>query len=75
MLPAGVESEVSVYEVEVAKYHLVEEESSERANDAQVQWRRRLHQQDSKLPPPSEELHGGCAGEGPGVVTWSPGSS
>ena len=59
MLPAGVESEVSVYELEVAKYRLVEEESSERANDAQVQCRCRLHQQDSNSPhPPKNYMEG-----------------
>ena len=50
---------MNVYELEVAKYHLVEEESSEMANDAQVQCRRRLHQQDSNSPhPPKNYMEG-----------------
>ena len=43
----------------MAKYHLVEEESSERANGAQVQCRCRLHQQDSNSPhPPKNYMEG-----------------
>ena len=50
---------MNVYELEVAKYHLVEEESSEMANDAQVQCRRRLPQQDSNSPhPPKNYMEG-----------------
>ena len=45
--------------LEVAKYHLVEEESSEMANGAQVQCRCRLHQQDSNSPhPPKNYMEG-----------------